>query len=83
MYQKDKHLILDEGLEPTVAVNIFATNAEELLYIRASDVDEGKITLSFIDPGDADATKEIVLQAKTKTVAGCAAAITKKSLLTN
>ena len=81
MYQKDKHLILDEGLEPTVAVNIFTANSDELLHMRASDVDEGKITLSFIEPGDADDTKDIVLQAKVKTVAGCEAAIKELATL--
>ena len=74
-FQKDKHLILDEGLEPTVAVNTFAANADELLFIRATDIDEGSITLAFIKPGDGDDTEDIVLQAKTKTVAGCKAAI--------
>lgn len=74
-FQKDKHLILDEGLEPTVAVNTFAANADELLFIRATDVDEGKITLAFIKPGVGDDTEDIVLQAKTKTVAGCKDAI--------
>lgn len=74
-FQKDKHLILDEGLEPTVAVNTFAANANELLFIRATDVSEGLVTLAFIEPEDADDTKDIVLEAKTKSVAGCKDAI--------
>jgi len=70
-----KYVKLNEGLAPSVAVNAFSANTDALLFIRATDIDEGLITLAFSEPGDADDTRDEVLLASEKSLAGCKAAI--------
>ena len=70
-----KQVKLNEGLHPTTAVNAFSATTDSLLFIRATDIDAGLITLAFAEPGDPDDTKDEVLLASEKTLAGCKAAI--------
>lgn len=71
MRAKDKVLFLNEGILRYVQQRSIGSKASELLFIQATDIDEGLVTMKFLEPGDPDDSYDVVLQAKEKTLSGC------------